>query len=237
MSRSPRLVILESSGRSGFVALARGAELLGVRRLDEARRHARDLAPTLQELLAEKQWKPRDVEGVLVGRGPGSYTGLRVAAMSAKMLAYATGCKLITVDTFESIVQGTPPEISRVDVLADAQKEKVYVQQFARDDQGTWHPESSLFIVSIHEWLTQRSPEAWLTGPGLAKWEAEFLQNLPCVPPEQRIPLPDGVLAVGLKRWNAGEQDDPFTFEPLYLRPSSAEEQWERRRQPPTRNP
>jgi tRNA threonylcarbamoyladenosine biosynthesis protein TsaB len=229
-------VILESSGRSGFVALAEGARLLGVRYLDEARRHARDLAPTLSELLAEIGWKPRDVEGILLSRGPGSYTGLRVAAMSAKMFAYATGCKLVSVDTFEAIVQGTPADIARVAVLADAQKEKVYVQQFACG-RGQWHPESDLFVAPIREWLTGRTPDAWLTGPGLARWEAELLHDLPLVPAERRMPLPEGVLAVGLRRWGAGEHDDPFAFEPLYLRPSSAEEQWERRRQEHTRNP
>src|SRR5206468_351809 len=88
----PRLLILETSSQAGQVALAAGERLLGVRRLDEARRHARDLAPAVRELLVEQGWRPRDLHGVVVSRGPGSYTGLRVGIMSAKALAYATGC-------------------------------------------------------------------------------------------------------------------------------------------------
>src|SRR5262249_48878627 len=101
MSSEPaRLLILETSCRRGLVALAAGTELRGVRRLDESRRHARDLAPAVAELLSEQGWKARDLQAVLVGRGPGSYTGLRVGIMSARALAYATGCALIGLDTF-----------------------------------------------------------------------------------------------------------------------------------------
>ena len=78
--------------------------------LDESRRHARDLAPAVRDLLAEQGWPARSLEAVIVSRGPGSYTGLRVGIMSAKTLAYATGCALLAVDTFAVIARQAPPE-------------------------------------------------------------------------------------------------------------------------------
>ena len=65
--------------------------------------HARDLAPVTANLLAERGWSPRDLAGVVVGLGPGSYTGLRVGIMSARVFAYATGCALIGIGTFSAI--------------------------------------------------------------------------------------------------------------------------------------
>src|SRR5947208_1983541 len=115
----PRLLILKTSGRAGQVALAEGETLLGLRRLDEARRHARDLAPAVAELLAARGWAPRDVRGVIVSRGPGSYTGLRVGVMSAKAFAYATGAVLLAVDTFVALALQAPGEVAELDVLAD----------------------------------------------------------------------------------------------------------------------
>ncbi len=76
------------------------------------------------------------MQAVLVSRGPGSYTGLRVGIMSAKTFAYATGCALIAVDTFAAIALQAPESVARVDVLADAQQDKVYVQSFARRCRG-----------------------------------------------------------------------------------------------------
>src|SRR4051812_21019798 len=86
----PRLLLLETSQPVALVALADGDALGAVRRLDETRRHARDLAPAVADLLAAAGWRPRDLDGVAVGSGPGSYTGLRVGLMSAKALAFAT---------------------------------------------------------------------------------------------------------------------------------------------------
>src|SRR5215470_17676078 len=95
---NPRLLIIETSGRPGRVALAVGESLLAAVQLEEVRRHARDLAPTVAELLRGQGWKPRDLQGVIIGLGPGSYTGLRVGVISAKVLCYAVGCPLVGVE-------------------------------------------------------------------------------------------------------------------------------------------
>src|SRR5688572_8737443 len=100
MSDGPRALVLETSCRRGLVAVADGDRALAVRALDESRRNARDLAPAVAALLAEQGWKARQLEVVIVSVGPGSYTGLRVGIMSAKALAYATGCALVGVETF-----------------------------------------------------------------------------------------------------------------------------------------
>src|SRR6516162_7492296 len=124
----PRLLVVETSGRSGAVAVALGGELRQARRLDETRRHGRDLAPAVAEMLTAQGWRPRDVQAVIVSRGPGSYTGLRVGLMSAKAFAYATGCAVIAVDTFAVVAAQAPEGVERLDVIADAQQDKVYVQ-------------------------------------------------------------------------------------------------------------
>ena len=224
----PRLLILETSGRVASVALAEGGRLLGTRRLDEARRHARDLAPAVAGLLAEQAWRPRDVHAVLVSRGPGSYTGLRVGAMSAKAFAYATGCALLAVDTFAAVALQAPAACDRLDVLADAQQERVYFQPFVRGG-GVWRPLEVLTSVPVTDWLARRRPDAWATGPGLKKWEGRLPPDVPRVEEARRDPQPESVLHLGLARYRAGERDDVWSAEPLYLRPSSAEEQWQRR--------
>jgi tRNA threonylcarbamoyladenosine biosynthesis protein TsaB len=224
----PRLLILETSGRRGLVAVALGADVRGMRQLDEVRRNARDLAPTVADLLREQEWKAADLDAILVSRGPGSYTGLRVGIMSAKTLAYATRCALIGIDTFDSIARQCPPECERVDVLSDAQQDKVYVQSFARQD-GEMHPAGDLAIRPLSEWLASRDAQGWVTGPGLVKWREKLPSDIPVVPPSLWEPTVESLLALGLARYESGQRDDPFALEPLYLRASSAEEQWQRK--------
>lgn len=215
----PRLLIIETSGRVGSVALALGDAVVGERTLDESRRHARDLVPAVQELMRQQAWRMPELAGVIVSRGPGSYTGLRVGIMSAKTLAYATGCALLAINTFDAIAIAKPHE-TNLDVIADAQQDHVYVQRF-----GT-HPKP-LEIVPFSMWL--ESALAWhveVTGPGLEKFGSRLPSELTVAPPESWHPSATGLLTLGLERFNRGELDDVHAVEPLYLRASSAETKW-----------
>src|SRR5689334_11054323 len=120
-------LLLETSGRTGQVGLARGGAVAQSRHLDATRRHARDLAAVVGELLAAEGLKPASVTGVMVGIGPGSYTGLRVGIMSAKAFAYATGCRLVAVPTFAAVARQAPVEAQEVWVIADALQDQIYL--------------------------------------------------------------------------------------------------------------
>ncbi len=221
----PRVLIIETSDRVGQVATAEGPTLLQVRTLTDTRRTARDLAPTVAELLAAQGWQPRAVDAVVVSRGPGSYTGLRVGIMSAKTFAHVIGCRLLGIETFRAIASQTPDDISRVDVLADAQQDKVYFQPFARTGEK-WVPTAPLVICPFDEWLLARASTAAVTGPGLAKWESRLPAVIVRAALETRHPTPASLLRLGLARLAEGDKDDPLSTEPLYLRPSAAEQQW-----------
>ena len=175
---APRLLILETSGSRGQVAcLPRVPKLLALRQLDEGRRQARDLAPAVAQLLEQQQWRPRAVDAVLVSLGPGSYTGLRVGVMSAKTFAFATGCAIFGLETFQAIAHQCPSNVQQIDVLADAQKNQIYQQSFfARATTG--EPLSELTIRPFADWLVQRSTNSWVSGPGLRKWRALTCQAM-----------------------------------------------------------
>jgi len=218
---NPRLLLLETSQQPGVVAVAEGGRLLAVRCLDEARRHARDLAPAVGELLAGQGWQPRDVQAVVVGRGPGSYTGLRVGVMSAKAFAYATGCTLLGLETFAVLASQAPADVPRVAVLADAQQDKIYVQEF---EQAV--PVSRLRIQPLAEWLEGARAPLCVTGPGLRKWASHLPASIKLLGASLWDPHAESLLQLGLARYQRGERDDVWTVEPIYLRPSAAEEKW-----------
>jgi tRNA threonylcarbamoyladenosine biosynthesis protein TsaB len=216
----PRLLVIETSHRRGLVAIARGQLLLGERRLDEARRHARDLVPSVRDLLRGQGWAPRELDAVIVSRGPGSYTGLRVGLMSAKTLAYATGCALFAVDTFAAVARQAPPDVTLLDVIADAQQDRLYVQRYTEAGAGPLH------IEPFAEWNASLPAGMWVTGPGLEAFGVRLAAHVQTAPADAWFPQAASLVAIGLDRWLRGESDDPFETNPLYLRPSSAEEKW-----------
>jgi tRNA threonylcarbamoyladenosine biosynthesis protein TsaB len=227
----PRFLILETSSQPGIVALGEGRSLVGVRRLEEARRHARDLAPAVADLLTAQAWKPRDIAAVIVSRGPGSYTGLRVGLMSAKTFAYATGCTLLALETFAVLAAQAPAEALRLAVVADAQQDRVYVQEFARTAAGALLAATApLSIQQVAAWLQSRQGPWCITGPGLRKIGDKLPAEVKALDTAYWDPQPATLLELGSSRHQQGERDDVWTMEPLYLRPSAAEEQLARRK-------
>jgi tRNA threonylcarbamoyladenosine biosynthesis protein TsaB len=221
----PRLLLLETSNQPGLVALAQGNVILEVRRLPEARRHARDLAPAIGKLLANQGWRPLDIQAVAVSHGPGSYTGLRVGVVSAKTFCYATGSRLLALETFSIIADQAPADVQRLAVLADAQQDKVYIQEFQRTARG-WLPTAPLEVRAVSAWLASTSGPIWASGPGLHKWAGRPAVNVQPVEAALWDPQAESMLRLALARYLAGETDDIWSAEPLYLRPSAAEEKW-----------
>jgi len=60
----------------------------------------------------------------------------------------------------------------------------------------------------------------------LAKHREQLPATVQVAPAEDWRPRASSLLGLALERWRRGERDDPFAVEPLYLRPSSAEEKW-----------
>ncbi len=218
-----RWLLLETSGRGGRVGVAAGGRVARAADLDPARRHNRDLAPTAAALLAADGINPAELTGVMVSVGPGSFTGLRVGVMSAKALAYATGCRLVAVPTFHAIAEQAPAAAAVVDVISDALQGLVYAQRFRRIDAERWWPADELRIEPAAAWAARLSPDVWVSGPGVEVYERLIPAAVPRVPAADRMPGLEAVLRVGL-RLAPLTPAEVMRLEPLYLRPSSAEE-------------
>jgi tRNA threonylcarbamoyladenosine biosynthesis protein TsaB len=219
---SANWLILETSGRGARIGLARGAALVRAAELDSARRHAREVVPTIDTLLRAEALNPADLTGIMVSRGPGSYTGLRVGLATAKALAYATGCQLRAVDTFAAIAEQAPADARTLSVIADALQGQVYAQGFARDPDG-WRATGPLHIAALGAYAAALTGGEWVSGPGAGVYDRELPAANPRVPEADREPRVASVLAVGL-RLAPLTRADVFALEPLYLRGSSAEE-------------
>ena len=214
-------LLIETSGRSGGVGVARGGAVARTAALDESRRHARDLAAVVAAVLAAEALRPGDVAGVMVGVGPGSYTGLRVGVMSAKTFAYATGCHLVAVPTFAAVAARVPPGVDRVAVVADALQGHVYAQAFARAGGG-WRPADALRIEPAGVWAAGLEAGEFVSGPGVSVFDAVIPAANTRAAEGERAPSVESLFRAG-SVLPPVTRDELFALEPLYLRGSSAE--------------
>ncbi|MDE3064168.1 MAG: tRNA (adenosine(37)-N6)-threonylcarbamoyltransferase complex dimerization subunit type 1 TsaB [Acidobacteriota bacterium] len=186
--------------------------------LDEHRRHTEVLAAGIAAALGERGLAPRDLDRVIVDRGPGLYTGLRVGLATADALARATGCDLVEVTSLEVLAHGAWARgvRGRLVTLVDARRGEVFSQTFdlgagvsARPDLAVGRPDALAARLALEEGLT-------LTGDGAARY-ADLFAALPGATLDgARVPPPAAALALGATR------DPVAAVTALYLRDPDA---------------
>jgi tRNA threonylcarbamoyl adenosine modification protein YeaZ len=89
--------------------------------------HGRALVPMIQQAMAEASVRPEDLTAVACGRGPGSFTGLRVGLATAKGLCMGLDIPLVTPGSLEPLAMRAPPSDGLVVPCLDARRSEVYV--------------------------------------------------------------------------------------------------------------
>ena len=219
---------IETSGALGSIALFESHALLVDQTLELGRQHGQSLLPAIGRLLADCGKHARDCNLIAVSVGPGSFTGLRVGVVCAKTLAYAVGCQIAAVDTLHAIACNSPPEVTSVEVIADAQRGDLFVEKFIRLPGGDWNPHDDIQIVAADTWIAALPSKGAVSGPGLEKFATLPVEVQRILAPEFRIPQAKSIARLGIRAAEAGRASDLWSVEPLYLRRSSAEVQWEK---------
>ncbi len=207
-------------------AIARDGELLSLRESDEGRDHARKIALFVDELLRETGIAPDNLDAVAVGKGPGSYTGLRIGVSFAKGLCFGSGKPLVAVGSLDALA-----EVAREDLAAgilsidepdrallcpmvDARRMEVYARVF--DSAGTPLSEVSAEVVDGDSFAAFRSAGRpfVIFGNGARKC-ADVLPDARFV---EVAPSARGLVRLAQEALDAGRVEDIAYFEPFYLK-------------------
>ena len=220
---------IETSGKAGTVALRCHGDSLEQRSLDQSgRRHARSLVAEIAELFRAYDFQLRDTQLVAVSIGPGSFTGLRVGVVCAKTFSYSTGCHLAAVDTFLSVAENSPRDVSELSVISDAQRGELFLGRYCRDSDGSFVREGEIEIVNRQTWCEERSPDDVVSGPGAEQFRERLAGRCRVLETQFCYPRADVVARLGERLIEQDAADDFWSLEPFYIRKSAAEEKWDR---------
>lgn len=192
---------IETSSRRGFLALGRGDDILDVTELPAKRRHNLDLVPTIDTLCHKHQLNPADLAELYVSLGPGSFTGLRIAVATAKMLAMTLGVKIVGVPTLDLLCAQHPGAMVCLNVKRDT-------AWSACRSQGL-----EPALRSLHDIRAAGRPIV-----------ADTLDGATPAEPDVRVLYRLGRAAAAHNRY-----DDPLTLLPQYIREPEAVTLWDQR--------
>ncbi len=221
---------IETSATPGSVALEAGPDGadVDVRILDRAGGHARALAPAIAALLEARGLAPTRIDRIVVGLGPGGYTGLRLALATAKTLAAVLERPIVGVPSTQVLAAHPVVPVGRVLTVLDAKKGDVYGARYEKVDGGAPRELEAPFVRPAEEVAAVLDPGTFVCGDGFAALAAH--RDPPPAGDAGIVPRAQELLAIGTARLERGERDEEKSLLPLYLRPSEAELRWERRR-------
>jgi tRNA threonylcarbamoyladenosine biosynthesis protein TsaB len=216
------VLAVETAAAGGSAALAVGGDLRRSE-LAEGVTHSRTLVPEIEALLRGAGLTVFDLDLVVAGLGPGSFTGLRIGLAAAKGLAWAAEKPLVGVPSLDGLAAAAAGAADPVCPLIDARKDQVYA--------ALYHPESSdrPGRASDYQALAPADfpriidgPTVFF-GPGLARWADELAEALGDdfrPGPEHWHGLDAGrLIPLARRLFEEGADTDPARSAPLYVRP------------------
>lgn len=221
------VLAIETSQRSGGVALLTGDGTVIEEAIPERVRHDDDLIPAIDRIVARAGATPRDLGAIGVSIGPGGFTGLRIAVATAKMLAIVLDARLVAVPT--ALVVATAIRADEIRegpalVALAAKRETVWATTVVRDGVH-WRLTAAAPVLAEAatiplEGVTTVVGDRHLPDAIVRRCEAA---RIPIVEPRFEA---GACLAVTRRLLAAGQVTDPLRLAPLYPREPEAVRLW-----------
>lgn len=219
------LLAFDTSGALGSVAVGEGTTVLQVRTLDAPQEHASRLVPVIDRVLSDAGLDKGALVGIVVGEGPGSFTGVRVAAATAKGLAHALGLPLWTFSSLAAAAMAEDVGPIRY-VLFDARSDRVYGACYGVGTHAVQElvaPHGGRLRDVLHGDV---APGAVFVGDGARRHRAAIEGAGFAVGAAPTRSLAEGLLRLQSVRAGDGPVAHIASWEPRYVRASSAEPGW-----------
>lgn len=179
------------------------------------RAHAKLLLPTIARLLAQAQIARSAIDAIAVGRGPGAFTGVRIAVAAAHGLGLGLERPLLPISTLAVLAQSSAAAGVTVFAAIDARMQEIYAATYTVSADGCVLQRDEERCLLASDWCPEWDGAAVAVGSGFGAWPA----LLPGVPRDaQALPHARDLLRLASRDFAAGLGVDAALAQPVYLR-------------------
>lgn len=222
-----KVLALETSTTLGGVALIIDGKVVAEEASLRQRSHSENINPFVESCLQKGQLKLQEIDIFAVGQGPGSFTGIRVAANAAKTYSYICNKPLIAIDTLTLLAQQAREAQKPVLAIINAYKNMVYLGLF-----DMTAPEPKYLIgpsaIPVRDLKNHIKTDCVVVGDGWEAYQEYFPTELKAhLIRDPRFPDEPLASTLGLMAETFAQKGltlDWKSFTPLYIRASEAEE-------------
>ena len=220
---SARILALDTATEACSAAL-QNLQQIDARFEIAPRDHTQRILPLVQELLQAQQLELTALDVLAFGRGPGSFTGVRIGIGIAQGLALGANLPMIGVSSLATMAQGAWRLTGATRVLAaiDARMGELYWAEYQRDENGEWQGAETEAVIKpdvAQQRIAALGGEWTAVGTG---WQAyTHLLTSPgaqLIASEVLLPAAEDMLPLALSAWQRDEAVAVENAEPVYLR-------------------
>lgn len=219
---------IDTSNHVLGVALMKGNKVIGEFVTNLAKNHSVRLMPAVDQLMKEVDASPEQLDKIIVAKGPGSYTGVRIGLTTAKTLAWALDIPVVGVSSLKALAYQGRFYNSVICPFFDARRGLVYtgLYEWQTNEMVAVHKEQNILM---YDWLTElskREQEVLFLSPdieGFSDAIQEKLGDLAIIPEDMfHIAKPSDLALAGSHQ----ESESTHHLTPNYLRLAEAEANW-----------
>jgi len=212
---------IDTSSSIASVALSHKGEVLASLTWQTARNHTIELLPNLVCLLQQAKVELGSVGAIIVAKGPGSFNGLRVGISTAKGLASALNIPLLGVNTLEA--EAYPFAFTGLPLrpIHKAGREEIATALYRQKD-NEWQCLETENLTTVKALCHRIKHKTLFCGeipPGIISEIQQNVGRQAIIPQNNSLSRASSLVILGWRKLSKGEQDDPVTLQPLYLRP------------------
>jgi tRNA threonylcarbamoyladenosine biosynthesis protein TsaB len=218
------LLAFDTSTEALSAAVLKGGELLGEASAAGGAHASASLIPALQSLLARAQLHVDDLDAIVFGRGPGSFTGLRTACAVAQGFGFGANVPVLGLDTLHAIAEEARHAggADRVVAVLDARMHEVYTARYVHDGHA-WQREGEIVLMRPE---ALDVPRGWtLAGNAFAEYGDVLPGHAARV---EASPTAAAMLRIAPHLLAAGRAEDASRAMPVYIRDKVAQTTEER---------
>lgn len=188
------------------------------------REHTQRILPMVRDMLNQAGVSLSDIDALAFGRGPGSFTGVRIGIGIAQGLAFGASLPMIGVSTLATMAEGAWRKTGATRVLAaiDARMGEVYWAEYQRDENGHWHGEETEAVLkpdAVTARLTLLDGEWAIVGTGWQAWpDMAAGSGITLRDGDMLLPQAQDMLPLAATKLAQGLTTAVDQTEPVYLR-------------------
>ena len=225
-----KVLALDSSGLTATVAIVEDTQVLAEYTVNYKKTHSQTLLPMLDEIVRMTEEDISTVDAIAIAGGPGSFTGLRIGAATAKGLGLALDKPVVHIPTLEGLAYNLHGRKEVIVPIMDARRDQVYTGLYIFDAQNELCQvleQSAVSIQALIEKVNEYGKEVVFLGDAVPI-QKEFIEEHIMVPfsfapPHLSRQRAAAVAALGIRYYKQGKIETAKEHKPDYLRVSQAE--------------